>query len=360
MTLGDALGRTTGAPLVATAIVALGVNPARAWLGNVANRFVYGYRDDPAAVLHELSDRLDAAAAEDVVQRAAETLTRVLRLQSVEVVPAADDGSTTGERFPLVYQGREVGALVVRPPADAPLTARSRRTLVEVSRQLAVIVHAHSLSDELMLSRERLVATREEERLRLRRELHDGLGPTLAAMALQTDRARTLVAHDPDAAVALLDQLSGRIRSTVGDVRIIVDDLGVPDLADLGFLPALDHLADRFRLGGLEVELAVASDQELPVALEHAGYRIVGEALTNVARHSGATRCRITVRVVDALDIVVADDGRGFDAMSSRGIGLWSMEQRVSELGGSFEIVPRPSGGTEVRVHIPVPQAVTP
>ena len=90
----------------------------RAWLGNVANRFVYGYRDDPAAVLHELSDRLDAAAAEDVVQRAAETLTRVLRLQSVEVVPAADDGSTAGERFPLVYQGREVGALVVRPPAD--------------------------------------------------------------------------------------------------------------------------------------------------------------------------------------------------------------------------------------------------
>ena len=138
VTLGDALGRTTGAPLVATAIVALGVNPARAWLGNVANRFVYGYRDDPAAVLHELSDRLDAAAAEDVVQRAAETLTRVLRLQSVEVVPAADDGSTAGERFPLVYQGREVGALVVRPPADAPLTgeepAHSRRGVAPARR----------------------------------------------------------------------------------------------------------------------------------------------------------------------------------------------------------------------------------
>ena len=229
-----------------------------------------------------------------------------------------------------------------------------------MSRQLAVIVHAHSLSDELMLSRERLVATREEERLRLRRELHDGLGPTLAAMALQTDRARTLVAHDPDAAVALLDQLSGRIRSTVGDVRIIVDDLGVPDLADLGFLPALDHLADRFRLGGLEVELAVASDQELPVALEHAGYRIVGEALTNVARHSGATRCASPCESSSALTSSSPTTAAASMPCRPAGIGLWSMEQRVAELGGSFEIVPRPSGGTEVRVHIPVPQTVTP
>ena len=101
----------------------------------------------------------------------------------------------------------------------------------------------------------------------------DGLGPTLAAMALQTDRARTLMASDPQAASVLLDQLSGRIRATVGDVRIIVDDLGVPDLADHGFGPAVELLADRFRLGGLEVDLSISidSDYYLPVVLEHAG-----------------------------------------------------------------------------------------
>ena len=89
---------------------------------------------------------------------------------------------------------------------------------------------------------------------------------------------------------ALLDQLSGRIRATVGDVRIIVDDLGVPDLADHGFGPALEQLAERFRLGGLDVDLSISLDPDLdlPVVLEHAGYRIVGEALTNVARHSGS------------------------------------------------------------------------
>ena len=187
ITLGDVLGRTTGAPLVATAIVAIGVNPARVWLTKVANRFVYGHRDDPTAVLHELSDRLDAAGAEDVVQRAADTLRRALRLQSVEVLSAASEVRGRGEQFPLVYQGEVVGVLLVQPPPGAPLSARSRRTIIDVSRQLAVVVHAHALTDELMLSRERLVATREEERLRLRRELHDGLGPTLAAMALQTD-----------------------------------------------------------------------------------------------------------------------------------------------------------------------------
>jgi signal transduction histidine kinase len=360
ITLGDVLGRTTGAPLVATAIVAIGVNPARVWLTKMANHFVYGYRDDPTAVLHELSDRLDAAGAEDVVQRATDTLRRALRLDSVEVVSGTVEVFGRGERFPLVYQGQVVGALLVEPPPGAPLSARSRRTIIDVSRQLAVVVHAYALTDELMLSRERLVATREEERLRLRRELHDGLGPTLAAMALQTDRARTLMARDPQAASALLDQLAGRIRATVGDVRIIVDDLGVPDLADHGFGPALEQLAERFRLGGLDVDLSVVIDpgHDLPVALEHAGYRIVGEALTNVARHSGASRCAIAVHAAEALDITVSDDGRGFDASTARGIGLWSMEQRVAELGGTFDIAGGADGGTAVRVHIPVGQTV--
>src|SRR4029077_15656308 len=167
ITVGDALGRTTGAPLVATAIVAIGVNPARVWLPKVVNRFVYGYRDDPTAVLHELSDRLDAAGAEDVVQRAADTLRRALRLQSVEVVSGAAEVGGRHEPFPLVYQGEGVGVLLVQPPPGAPLSARRRRTMIEGSRQLAVVVHAQALTDELMLSRERLVATREEERLRL-------------------------------------------------------------------------------------------------------------------------------------------------------------------------------------------------
>ena len=94
--------------------------------------------------------------------------------------------------------------------------------------------------------------------------------------------------------------------------------------------------------------------------LEHAGYRIVGEALTNVARHSGATRCAIAVHAAEALWITVTDDGRGFDASSTRGIGLWSMEQRVAELGGTFEIALGTDGGAEVRVRIPVSQAVAP
>ncbi len=152
ITLGDALGRTTGAPLVATAIVAIGVNPARVWLTKVVNRFVYGYRDDPTAVLHELSDRLDAAGAEDVVQRAADTLRRALRLQSVEVLSGAAEVSGRDEQFPLVYQGEVVGVLLVQPPpgraALGEESAHDHRRLATARRGRAH-AHAHRRADAL-------------------------------------------------------------------------------------------------------------------------------------------------------------------------------------------------------------------
>ncbi len=365
--LGGVLGATTGAPLLATALVAVAAMPLRRRLDSWANQVVYGHRDDPAAVLRVLGERLDAVAdRDDALPSAVETLVSALRLASAcvrvgpTVLARAGDGAAgasavAAERFELSFRGREVGLLEVVPLPGAPLTARARRTLAEVSRQLAVIVHAHQLTDDLVRSRERLVVAREEERRRLRHDLHDGLGPSLAAMALQADRSRELLRADPDTAGAILEQLAGRIRAAVADVRAVVEDLGVPELETFGLPRALDHLAERFRAGGLDVafDVEMASGAPLPAAVEVAVFRIAGEALANVARHADAVRCDLSLRVNGDVDLTVRDDGRGFEPGAAGGVGLRSMQQRVDELGGSLAIESSPGAGTSVRVRLP-------
>jgi signal transduction histidine kinase len=137
-----------------------------------------------------------------------------------------------------------------------------------------------------------------------------------------------------------------------------VHDLRPPALDEFGLAGALEQQAQRFRRGGpdrLDVELRVAPDlAALPAAVEVAAYRIVSEALTNVARHAGATRCLVTVGCRGAdLAVEVADDGRGVAPDSPVGVGLLSMEERAAELGGRCRVEARPGGGTLVTALLP-------
>ncbi|WP_318783314.1 sensor histidine kinase [Plantactinospora soyae] len=212
----------------------------------------------------------------------------------------------------------------------------------------------HDLQD----SRERLITAREEERRRLRRDLHDGLGPTLAGMAMQVRAAHKLVAEQPRTG-RILDALAADLQTCTAEVRQLVDQLRPPAL-DRGLAAALRNECGRFESSTLSVRLQVEGNlQGLPAAIEVAAYRIVAEALTNVTRHSQASICWVNVDRDRALTLEIVDDGVGLGPRRPGGVGLDSMRERATELGGDFDITERAPHGTSIRVRLPFQPAIT-
>jgi signal transduction histidine kinase len=228
--------------------------------------------------------------------------------------------------------------------------------LDRLARQVAVAAHGVVLAHEVARSREHVVSVREEERRRLYRDLHDGLGPSLAALALTVETARDAVPDDPARATDLLDRTLPRLRGTIDDVRGVVNGLRPPALDDLGLAGAVRELATRFG-GALDVRvLAGEPGGGLAAATEVAAYRIVAEALANASRHAGASQVAVRLsREGAVLRVTVTDDGRGIgpDARED-GVGLASMRERAEEIGGGCELGVPPGGGTEVRAWLPV------
>ena len=242
--------------------------------------------------------------------------------------------------------GRQVGVLRV---GHRHQTERFRpeeaSALGDVARQAASVLHAADLSADLQASRERIVVAREEERRRIRRDLHDGLGPELAGMALQLDSlASRLRAHADLAERAV--RLRDRLQHTVTEVRRIVEGLRPSAIDELGLAEALRQLGAAGADPGFAVRVP-ATFGDLPAAVEVAAYRIAAEACTNVIRHAQASRCSIEAEVWNGwLTLTVADDGRGFGAEAAVGVGLRSMHDRANEVGGSVEIRSAPDGTT--------------
>jgi signal transduction histidine kinase len=218
-----------------------------------------------------------------------------------------------------------------------------------------VAAHAVRLTAELQRSRERLVAAREEERRRLRRDLHDGLGPALASQTLTLTAARQLLRANPEQAEALLAEAIRHAQDGVNDIRRVVYELRPPALDDLGLAGALRALVAEYGASGVRFEVSVPEPlPPLPAAVEVACYRIAQEALTNVVRHAQAARCALTVTVGEALTLEVADDGRGLAPARRAGVGLASMRERTGELGGACRVEPGAAGGTRVVATLPL------
>ncbi|MGH3147092.1 MAG: sensor histidine kinase, partial [Rubrobacter sp.] len=221
-------------------------------------------------------------------------------------------------------------------------------------------VHAVRLTADLQRSRERLVTAHEEERRRLRREFHDGIGPQLAALTLKIETARNRLSHDP-AADVLLSDLATRARSAVADVRGAVHDLRPPTLDELGLIPALRETAAQYSQNGLRVFVKSPGEfPPLPAAVEVAAYRIAQEALTNVVRHASARSCAVRFDLDEetgVLRLEVEDDGRGIGEDRGSGVGLFSMRERAEELGGTCVVGPSSTGGTRVRAELPFLEA---
>ncbi len=350
--------------LLPTIGAAFSLLPARQRVQRMVNRFLYGERDEPYAVVSRVGARLEASGTPDQLLAAVlESIVQALKVPyaavdlhtSAGTVRHAQHGTSVAdvERFPLVHQGETLGDLVVaRRPGESALAPADRRLLSDIARQVAVAAANVTLTEELVRSRERVINASEEERRRLRRDLHDGLGPALTAAATRVDASRNLLGRDPHQADGLLRQVRADLTGALEDLRRLVYALRPPALDQLGLLGAV---REHVRRAPIPVVLNLPERlPELPPALEVTAYRIVAEALTNVARHAGAASCAVSISCNGSLRIEVCDDGPGGGAWHP-GVGLSSMRERTVELGGKWAAGPGRDGGGRVFVELPLP-----
>ncbi|WP_344124930.1 sensor histidine kinase [Luedemannella flava] len=358
--------------IVAAAIVAVVALPLYTRLRAAADRLVYGERHDAYATMSRLGLLLEGnLAPADVLPVVVGTIGAALKVPYVAICwpgnpePAAEYG-TPGNRahvsLPLTYRGETVGELRVgtRSPEEG-FTRAELAALSDLARNAGAAAHALRLNLDLQHARERLVIGREEERRRLRRDLHDGVGPTLAGMAMQLGVARTLLRTGEVARTGeLLATVESELVECTAEVRRVVHGLRPPALDERGLVAAIE--AQAARLTGEaptspEVRLDVIEEQltGLPAAVEVAALRISVEAITNTVRHAGASTCRVRMRRTPGrLVIQVSDDGVGLDPATASGVGTSAMRERAAELGGSCSATPRARGGTLVLVALPI------
>ncbi len=361
------------------------------------NRLLYGERDDPYAVLARLGSRLEATLLpERVLSTIVETVAQALKLPYVAIALVAEqqqfidrENSTTTEivvrgkqedmivaasgaqiadpvRVPLVYQAETIGYLLLADRTGDTFGKADSRLLTDLARQAGVAVyavrltaHLQRLTESLQQTREHLVTTREEERRRLRRDLHDGLGPVLASLTFKVDAARNVLTQDSEKADRLLEGVRQQAQEAISDIRRLVYDLRPPALDELGLLSALGEHVALYKQQGLAVVFdAPPTLPPLPAAVEVAVYRIAQEALTNVARHAQALHCLLHLSIdSETLSLDISDDGRGILVGHRIGVGLHAMHERANELGGSCSIIKGTSGGTMIQVRLPLAKA---
>ncbi|RBY90876.1 sensor histidine kinase [Blastococcus sp. TF02A-26] len=365
--VGDRLGERDATLLTLLLVAALYV-PLRSALWRIVRRWVLGEREDPYRVVSGLAERLERSdGTDEQLMAVAAAVAEAFRSPyvGVEVESAggrhlvAEHGTRPSavQSLPIAYRGEQVGRLLLpRDGVRAQLVTRDERLLADVVRQAAAAARASALAAQLQASREQLVTAREEERRRLRRDLHDGLGPSLGAVVLRIDTARNLARTRPDDADSVLRQARDDVAAALADVRRLVHDLRPPALDDLGLAGAVRQQAERLLAPGVAVTVeAGPGTVGLPAAVEVAAYRIASEALANVARHARAGAVRVCLACDGGrLVVTVADDGVGIEPAAPAGVGLVSLRERAAELGGRCSVTCPPEGGTVVRAELPV------
>jgi signal transduction histidine kinase len=259
--------------------------------------------------------------------------------------------------LPLMRRGEQIGLLRVGlSQPEIRLSEGAMQVLRDFAARSGPAIYIVRALGELRRTGEQMVFAREEERRLLRRNLHDSIGPTLAALNLRSSTIRRLLEKDPKAADEQLAELRGQIRMVIAEIRRVVHNLRPPALDELGLLSAIHELARQFTVAELTV-LVDAPDRlpQLNAAAEVAAYRIVSEGLANVVRHAQAHNCWIRLQLdSEMLHVEILDDGVGMDHKKGLGVGLMSMRQRALELGGRCQFQSAPSQGTLVRASLPL------
>jgi signal transduction histidine kinase len=357
-------------PVLAAGVASAVLFPLTLLLIRRMRSLIWGRRVDVVELAvglgNRMRDQLDSAEVPAVV---CEQLVRSLRLRMARLdletgsglrrlaqVGSMDrSGGAVPESFALWYRGVRVGQLMVLPSDGHPyLDERMTQALASLADQVAPVVAALRLDEELLRSREQVVTAREEERSRLSRELHDNVGPTLAGTRMHLEAVRTKLPAD-FTGVVLMDRAVRGIDDALRTLRRVVHGLRPPELDALGLSGALRELAVFLSGPSLKVDTTLPSeDAPLSKQVEVAAYRIVAEALTNVVRHAQATHAEITVTVTDGrLAVEVCDDGVGVPPGAGKnGMGMRFMAQRAREIAGEFTWESTGTG-TSVRAVLP-------
>ncbi len=360
--MSDALGASVAAAVVAVAFV-----PLRSLAQRLVDRLAYGDRSDPYRTISALDQRLsEVVEPGQVLPALVGTLSSSLRLPyvAIERAPGHTVIAATGaeqasvHRWPLVHEATIEGYLVAAPRSgEDRFDDRDRRLLSDIARHAGVAVHAELLAADLTTSRQRLVTAREEERRRIRRDLHDGLGPVLTAVGLNIDAARVRLKNPEGVAAGHLDDAREATTRALADVRRLVYGLRPPALDNHDLADAVRLALSRLESAHCRVELDTTELPDLPAAVEVATYRIVVEAATNSVRHGDASHCRARIsHDGQAILLDVCDDGGSTEPWVP-GVGIISMREHASELGGVLQFGPTPTGA---RVHARLPLGIVP
>jgi len=361
-----------------TGFAALALHPIQRFAQQRVETLVFGQGDDAYDVITSLGRRLETTTMpSEVLPGVVETVATALRLPYVAVELDGQSGhavaASAGEptmsvvRMPLTHQTRCVGWLVLATPDGVPLAPADRRLLEALAGQIGVAARTVQLANDLQRSHALLIAARDEERHRVQRDLHDGLGPMLAGIDLAVQAARNLVPRDPAAADVLLGRVVADTRAATADVRRLVYDLRPPAIDRLGLVGALREqilrLGPADGVGDAVPTVAIETSgnlDALPAGVELAAFRIATEAFVNVWRHAHARSCTIRLRLGardETLDVDVVDDGIGMAPGAGPGVGITSMRERATELGGTLTVGASAAGGTRVHAALPMPSA---
>ncbi len=361
--------------LLAFVLMALTFRPVYRWIRASVRELVYSQHENTYPALAQLSQRLESTPSPHaILPTIAETIAHTLKLPFIEIEaqPGDADGAAPLvtrfgyapqraliERVPLTYHETSVGELRVagRRP-DEPLSSSDLIVLRDLARQVGIALYAAQLTADLQRVRERLVIAREEERRRIRNDLHDGLAPTLSSLQLQLGAVRNSIRDHPEQAESMIEDLRGDLRNATAEIRQLVYDLRPPMLDELGLVAAIKN----FKFQGSNISLRVDAPEpmpKLPAAVEVAAYRIAGEAIHNVVKHAHAATCVVSIEIGQGcLTLNVTDDGTSLPHHPNLGVGIRSMQERAAELGGSLSVQSCEGGGTCLAAVLPIEPAV--
>ncbi|MFE7213555.1 sensor histidine kinase [Streptomyces sp. NPDC001698] len=355
-----------GVPPLLAAGIAAGYQPVRRHVEAVMDEMLFGRSADPVETLTRLGTDLTAGAPPPLWLHTLRTTLGVpgieLRQEDTVVATAGTVGADHVQVTALRADGEKVGDLVVGlPPGHLRLPRAAAAVVDLVAAPLAQALHAARLSEQLRLSRGRTVTALEEERRRMRRDLHDGLGPTLTGIAYTADAVVNLIATDPEHAVETLRALRADVGDTITEIRRIVYGLRPRALDELGLVEAIRQRTAPLRVAdGRPLTVTVDAPEQLPqlpAAVEVTAYRVAVEAVTNIARHAAVTAATLTLdlRGSTHLRVTVADSGRCTEPWTP-GVGIQSMHERVEQIGGTLTVRTTPEGATitaELPLSIP-------
>lgn len=350
---------------IALLCLALTIVPVSRWLHRGVNDLVYAPDDNLYALPTITNQQLRGMKNPQItLPQVVETIGTMLHLPYVALEFGADGSQRvsfgsppdqlTINKIPVHYLEQPLGTLLVsNHAAGRSLSPGDHAVLQEIAQQLGIALYVAQLTDVLQTSREQIIIAREEERRRIRNNLHDGLAPTLSSFLLQLRAIRRLIPQDPAQADQRIVELSAGLRDATAEIRQLVYDLRPPMLDELGLIKALNHMP----LADIALQLDIIAPDPMPplsAATEVAIYRIATEAVHNVVKHAHATTCTISLAIeAETLILNITDDGQGLPTRNPNGIGTQSMRDRAAELGGDFAIQPAEPRGTCIEVRLP-------